>query len=147
MTTIVVFEDKNHRYSLEPIEKDSSDSTIENGYWVIEEFKSMFVLDKSFCYRLKFKRFEDYYSIMSENIPNDSLKEEFRQKFLADKRNWRLRRLAESGKVKRAVQTEQDPYVPDCFVPDEEEEKKAWELANVESEDGGEKAKKKSKKN
>ena len=75
MTTIAVFNDKNHRYTFEPIEKDSSESTIEDGYLVIEGFKSMFVVDKSFCVRLKFRRFEDNYSIMSENILNDNLKD------------------------------------------------------------------------
>ena len=64
------------------------------------------------------------------DIPNDPMKEDFRKKFLSQGRNWRIRRMAESGQVKRAEQVERDPNIPECVVLSEDEELKAWESAS-----------------
>ena len=125
MVLAVFGNEQESQYSLEPIQKDAPDSTIETGYWEIESFVSMFTVGQECGYRLKFKRFEDFYDIMSVDIPNHEMKEEFRAKYLADRKNRRVRRSIQQKRIKRAVQREQDPDEPDCVVLSEEEETKA----------------------
>ncbi|CAF0935868.1 unnamed protein product [Brachionus calyciflorus] len=99
--------DGSLRVSLEPIEKDAPGGTIEDAFWEVESFHSMFVSEGKFGYRVKFKRFEDLYEIMKK-----------------------LANQAESGQVKRAEQVERDPNIPECVVLSEDEELKAWESAS-----------------
>ena len=64
------------QYSLELIQKDARDSTIDTGNWEIKSFGSMFTVGLEYGYRLKFKRFEDFYDIISVDIANHEMKED-----------------------------------------------------------------------
>ena len=62
---------------------------------------------------------------MSVDIPNHQMKEEFREKYLAERKNWRVRRSIQQNKIKRAKLREQDPDEHVCVLLSQGEEANA----------------------
>ena len=80
-----------------------------------------------FVYATQFKRFPDTYSICLANIPNESLKEDFRKEWL--EQNPSLKRKAESQKRAKSAKPRN---AVDAIVISEEEAGEAEEGASAE---------------
>ena len=91
-------------------------------------FKALKYENRQFVYKRQYKRFPDTYSICSANIPNESLKEEFRKEWL--EQNPSLKRKAESQK--RAKWAKPKNAV-DAIVLSEEETSEAEEGLRAET--------------
>ena len=100
---------------------------MKGAYWEIEAFKALKYENGQFVYATQFKRFPDTYSICSTNIPNESLKEDFRKKWL--EKNPTLKMKAESQKRAKSAKPKN---AVDAIVISEKEASEAEEEAGAE---------------